>query len=126
MITCKLGDKTYSVDFITGRAMREIEPAAKMLSRLSSISDAVAKGKELSSDDKKLNISAAMDTMVRWFCILFQGQFTPEDVYDHYPNDRLMHDIALAILAVQAQTTEALSEFPTIPTAADMLTGTMK
>ena len=30
MITCKLGDKTYTVDYVTGRALREIEPAAKM------------------------------------------------------------------------------------------------
>ena len=30
MITCKLGEKTYSVDFVSGRALREMEPAAKM------------------------------------------------------------------------------------------------
>ena len=32
---------------------------------------------------------------------------------DGYPVDRLMHDIALALMAVQTQTTEILSEFPT-------------
>ena len=30
-----------------------------------------------------------------------------------YPVDRLMHDIALALMAVQTQTTEILGEFPT-------------
>ena len=30
MITCTLGDKKYTVDFISGRALREMEPAAKM------------------------------------------------------------------------------------------------
>lgn len=29
MITCKLGEKTYHIDFISGRALRELEPAAK-------------------------------------------------------------------------------------------------
>ena len=55
----------------------------------------------------------AMDVMIRWFCILFGNQFTPDDVLDHYPVDRLMHDIALALMAVQTQTTEILDEFPT-------------
>ena len=30
-----------------------------------------------------------------------------------YPVDRLMHDIALTLMAVQTQTTSILSEFPT-------------
>ena len=49
------------------------------------------------------------------FCILFNNQFTPDEVYDNYPADRLMHDIALALMAVQTQTTEVLDSFPTIP-----------
>ena len=57
--------------------------------------------------------SARMDVMIRWFCILFGNQFTPDDVLDHYPVDRLMHDIALALMAVQTQTTSILDEFPT-------------
>ena len=57
----------------------------------------------------------ALDTMVKWFCILFGNQFTPDEVYDNYPADRLMHDIALALMAVQTQTTEVLDTFPTIP-----------
>jgi hypothetical protein len=55
--------------------------------------------------------------MVKWFCILFCNQFSPDDVYDYYPADRLMHDIALALMAVQTQTTEVLASFPTIPVA---------
>ena len=55
----------------------------------------------------------AMDVMIKWFCILFQNQFTPDDVLDGYPVDRLMHDIALALMAVQTQTTSILDEFPT-------------
>ena len=52
---------------------------------------------------------------MKWFCILFNNQFTPDEVYDNYPADRLMHDIALALMAVQTQTTEVLDSFPTIP-----------
>ena len=32
-----------------------------------------------------------------------------------HPADQLMHDIALALMAVQTQTTEVLDTFPTIP-----------
>ena len=62
-----------------------------------------------------MTVTDALDTMVKWFCILFGNQFTPDEVYDKYPADRLMHDIALALMAVQTQTTEVLDTFPTIP-----------
>ena len=94
MITCTLNGKKYAVDFITGRALREMEPAAKMYSRIVALSSAALKG-ETPEDAKELSIGEAMDVMIRWFCILFGNQFTPDDVLDHYPVDRLMHDIAL-------------------------------
>ncbi|MBQ9308190.1 MAG: hypothetical protein IJ229_09715 [Clostridia bacterium] len=112
MITCKLKDKTYTVDFISGRALREMEPAAKMYSRVVAIANAAVKG-ETVEDADTLTIPDAMDVMIRWFCLLFNNQFTPDDVLDGYPVDRLMHDIALALMAVQTQTTEILDEFPT-------------
>ena len=112
MISCTLNGKKYSVDFISGRALREMEPAAKMYSRIVAISNAAVKGESI-PDDNQLTIPAAMDEMIRWFCILFGNQFTPDEVLDGYPVDRLMHDIALALMAVQTQTTEILDEFPT-------------
>ena len=112
MITCTLGDKKYTVDFISGRALREMEPAAKMYSRIVAISNAALKG-EPPADAGELSIPDAMDVMIQWFCVLFGNQFTPDDVLDHYPVDRLMHDIALALMAVQTQTTAILDEFPT-------------
>ena len=115
MVTCTLGEKKYSVDFVSGRALREIEPASKMYGKLVALSKAAVEGHDVS--DEKLTIPEALDTMVKWFCILFGGQFSPDDVYDHYPTDRLMHDIALAIMAVQTQTTEVLDSFPTKPVA---------
>ena len=107
MISCMLNGKKYTVDYITGRALREMEPAAKMYGRIVSLSNAALKG-ELPEEAKELSIPEAMDEMIRWFCILFGNQFTPDDVLDYYPVDRLMHDIALALMAVQTQTTSIL------------------
>lgn len=121
MITCTLGKQKYTVDFVSGRALREMEPAAKMYGKIIAISNAAVKGETL-PEAESLNIGEAMDVMIRWFCVLFGNQFTPDEVLDGYPVDRLMHDIALALMAVQTQTTEILDEFPTkaaqeVPTA---------
>ena len=115
MITCTLGEKKYSVDFVSGRALREMEPASKMYGSLVRISRDATEGKDVSGE--KITVADALDIMVKWFCILFGGQFSPDEVYDFYPADRLMHDIALALMAVQTQTTEVLDSFPTKPAA---------
>ena len=112
MITWTLRDKKHSIDFVSGRALRELEPAAKMYAKVVHLSELATKGETI-PEDAKFTISEAMDTMIRWFCILFQNQFSQDDVLDNYPVDRLMHDIALALMAVQTQTTEILDEFPT-------------
>lgn len=112
MITCTLGGQKYTVDFVSGRALREIEPAAKMYGRIVALSNAAIKG-EVPADAGQLSVADAMDEMIKWFCILFGNQFTPDDVLDKYPVDRLMHDIALALMAVQTQTTNILDEFST-------------
>jgi|GEM_PF-348228 len=113
MITCTLGEKKYTVDFVSGRALREMEPASRMYGNLARISRDAAEGKDVSSET--VTVADALDTMVKWFCVLFGNQFTPDEVYDAYPADRLTHDIALALMAVQTQTTEVLESFPTIP-----------
>ena len=112
MISCTLLDKKYTIDFVSGRALRELEPAVTMYAKVVHISELAAKGQEI-PDDAKFTISEAMDVMVKWFCILFQNQFTPDEVLDGYPVDRLMHDIAFALMAVQTQTTNVLESFPT-------------
>ena len=112
MITCTLKDKKYAVDFISGRALREMEPASKMYAKIVALSNAAVKGEEI-PQEQQIRVTDAMDVMIRWFCLLFGNQFSPDDVLDGYPVDRLMHDIALALMAVQTQTTEILSQFPT-------------
>ena len=111
MIRCTLGDKKYTIDYVTGRALREMEPAAKMYAKIVAVSNAAVKGEAVETDG--LTIGEAMDVMIKWFCVLFGNQFTPDDVLDLYPVDRLMHDVALALMAVQTQTTSILNEFPT-------------
>ena len=112
MSSWTLNGKKYTVDFVSGRALREMEPAAQMYGRIVAISNAALKG-EMPEDAKNLSIGEALDVMIRWFCLLFGNQFTPDDVLDYYPVNRMMHDIALALMAVQTQTTEILDEFPT-------------
>ena len=63
----ELADK-IGIDFISGRALRELEPAAKMYSRIVSISNAAVKGEAIPEADA-LTISEAMDVMVKWFCL---------------------------------------------------------
>lgn len=113
MVTCTLGNQKYSVDFISGRALREMEPASKMYGRMVRLAKAATEGENV--DGEQITVTEALDVMVKWFCILFGNQFTPDEMYDHYPADRLMHDIALALMAVQTQTTEVLDGFPTKP-----------
>ena len=100
MITCTLKDKKYAVDFISGRALREMEPAAKMYAKIVALSNAAVKGEEI-PQEQQISVTDAMDVMIRWFCLLFGNQFSSDDVLDGYPVDRLMHDIALALMAVQ-------------------------
>ena len=123
MITCTLGDKKYSVDFISGRALREIEPATKMYARIQHMAQAALEEADFTEADQ-VSVQDALDALVKWFCILFGNQFTPDEVYDGYPSDRLMVDIPIALMAVQTATTQVLSEFPMKPAATE--TGTMK
>ena len=112
MITCKLGEKSYSIDFISGRALREMEPAANMYAKIVRISNAAVRGEVIPEADQ-LSIADAMDVMCQWFCLVFGNQFTVDELLDSYPVDRLMHDVSLTLMAVQNQTTSILSEFPT-------------
>lgn len=116
MITCKVGEKEYTVNFISARALREIGMAEEMRNRIEALTQKALNGEEV-HEVEKIRIEDALDVMVQWFCLLFGNQFTPEDIYDGYPVDRLVHDISLAMLAVQNQMTEVLSGFPTNPTA---------
>ena len=70
MITCTLGGKSYTVDFVSGRALREVEPAAKMYARVVQLSIDSVNGVE-NEDIAKLTVKEALDVMVKWFCLVF-------------------------------------------------------
>lgn len=111
MITCKLGDKEYHIDFVSARVLREMQPAIEAYGQITGAIQAAAKGE--AQPEKTMPIQEAMDRLVQWFCVLFNNRFTPDMVYDLYPVDRVMHDILLAVMAVQTGTTDALKDFPT-------------
>lgn len=111
-ITCELGDKKYSVDFISGRALREMGPAMEAYQKILKAAEAVKTG-VVPEEIADVKVDEVYDELVKWFCLIFGNQFTPDEVYDHYPADRMVADIVLAMLAVQAQTTEVLDSFPT-------------
>ena len=50
MITCTLGEKKYTVDFVSGRALREMEPAAKVYGGLVRMSQDAVEGKDVSAE----------------------------------------------------------------------------
>ena len=60
MISCTLNGKKYTVDFVSGRALREMEPAAQMYGRIVAISNAALKG-EVPKDVKNLSIGDKID-----------------------------------------------------------------
>lgn len=112
MITCELNGKKYSVDFITGRALRDVGPVLEAHNKMILAAESVRKG-ALVQGIEGTNVADVYDTMIKWFCSLFKGQFTPDDVYDYYPSDRLMVDVQLALMAVMSGATEVLDSFPT-------------
>ena len=61
---------------------------------------------------EEMTVAEAMDALVKWFCLLFGNQFTPDDVYDYYPADSVTYDITFAVMAVQNRMSSVLKEFP--------------
>lgn len=99
-MTIELNGRKYVQDVVTARALRELKKPMEILRR--------------GDEDKDAPMEAAeLDVLVRWLCLLFNNQFTPEDVYDHYPADRLLLDVSACALMVQLRMTEALRDFPT-------------
>lgn len=115
MIKCTLGEKTYTIPFVSARALREVGPAMKMYEKLKDIGERAVNGEtpELGGE----TIEHAMDVMIKWFCLLFKNQFTEEEFLDNYPVDDVVHDIVLAMLYVQGQVTGILTDFPMTPAA---------
>ena len=100
MFKVELNGKTYKVEKVTAKALREISAAQAVFKRWQENPDAA-------------DMKRDMDALVNWFCIFCGNQFTADEYYDHYPSDRCITDIGLAIAAVNAQATSVLESFPT-------------
>ena len=111
--------KLYNIPSTGLRFFTVYGPAGRPDMAYFGFTNKLIKGETIQTDDQ-ISIPEAMDVMIRWFCVLFGNQFTPDEVLDYYPVDRLMHDIALALMAVQTQTTGVLDEFPTRAAQPDM------
>lgn len=99
MFKVELAGKTYKIEKVTAKTLRDIGAAQAVFKRWTEAPE--------SADMKR-----DMDVLVAWFCTLCGNQFTPDDVYDNYPADRIITDIGLALAAVNAQVTSVLESFP--------------
>lgn len=113
MLKCTLGEKTYTIPFVKGRAFREIDTAMGAYTKMVTIAQKTEKGEPLTEEESKLTVKELTDRLVEWFCLLFENQFTLDDVYDNYPADRLFTDIVSALLKVNQQLADTLEDFPT-------------
>ena len=100
MFKVELNGKTYKVEKVTAKALRDISAAQAVFKRWTEAPDTV-------------DMKRDMDTLVNWFCVLCSNQFDSDEVYDKYPGDRIITDIGLALASVNAQVTEVLKAFPT-------------
>ena len=105
MLQVTLGEKTYTAEYVSALALREIGKPLEIIRRRE---DEAQPG----SFEKDLDI------LVSWFCVLFGNQFKPGEVYEKYPADRLIPDVALAVMAVSNRVSNILSTFPTTAAAA--------
>ena len=110
MLSVTLGEKTYTVEYVTALALREIGRPMEIIRRNE-------RGDDAKDGDAK-TFERDLDTLVNWFCVLFQNKFKPSEVYEKYPADRLITDITLAALAVNNRVSGILSSFPTKAAAA--------
>jgi hypothetical protein len=99
MFTVELGGKKYTVPKVTARTLRDIGGAQAVFKKWTSNPDSVDMKKD-------------MDTLVGWFCVLCGNQFTPDEIYDNYPGDKIITDIGIAMAAVNGQATSVLEKFP--------------
>ena len=102
MIRIDLDGKIYRVNYVSASALKAIDSLLPVLKS----------GPERGT---RRSFSQDLDKMVQWFCLLFNNQFSIEDVYASYPSDYLLRDIFLALMAVKSNNSLALVSFPTKP-----------
>ena len=96
----ELNKKTYRVDTVPVKVLRSMGPVQEVYQRLL-------------EDPENINVEKDIDTMVQWFVLFCGNQFTADDVYDHYPGDRIITDVGLAMAALNTSVEKVLKKFPT-------------
>ena len=99
MFTVTLNQKTYQVDYVRAKALREMGGPLEIMRKM--------------REEKYYPDGDALDTLVKWFCIFCGNQFSAEEMLEDYPADRLLIDIFSAVSHCQGGVTEVLSRFPT-------------
>lgn len=103
MFSVTLGGETKTVPFVTAKALRDLEAPMVIL----------AKWEEAKKENEDRPLTPAqVDVVVRWFSDFMQGAFSPEEILEKYPADRLLLDVHVAVLTVQRAITEKLNHFP--------------
>ena len=103
-MTLELGKKKYAVEGVPVRALAEMDEAWDMYRKLVK----AAGGGQIENE----SFSAIIGALAKWLVVLFGGQFTVDEVLDHYPSDRFIADVGLMLQAVAGRLTEALGDFP--------------
>ena len=117
MLKCTLGDKVYSIPYVNGRALREMDAANAAYDKIITLTRQMENEEELTEEDQKVTVSKLIEPIVDWFCdVLFRGQFSTDEFYDNYPVDCMISDLVATMQAVQGSVTDKLKDFPTIPT----------
>jgi len=117
MISCKLNGKTYSIPFVNARTVRDSDKALRAYDQYMTIAEKIGNRQELSDEEKSMDTAEFYDTMADWFAMLFQRQFSADDVLDYYPSEKFVSDIVSALLTVTRGLADTLGDFPTNPTA---------
>lgn len=105
MYSIKLGDKEYRTEIIPTRALLEIDEARELYLKMAGMAE--------DDPDAPTTFKAAVEAMVKWFVVFFGNQFTADDIYDHYPGDRIVGDVARAMSAALGDVNRELQAFPT-------------
>lgn len=104
-MTLELGKKKYAVEGVPVRALAEMDEAWDMYRKLVK----AAGGGQIENE----SFSAIIGALAKWLVVLFGGQFTVDEVLDHYPSDRFIADTGLMLNAVAGNVAGVLTDFPT-------------
>lgn len=105
MYSIQLGAKEYRVDRIPTRALMEIDEARGLYLRMAGMVE--------DDPEAPTTFKRAVQVMVEWLVLFFGNQFTADDVYDNYPANKIVEDVARAMAAALGDVDEELKAFPT-------------